>query len=122
MKLQAKLAFTYGILISAMLATSTVAYLHMSEVNRKTRTIISERVPIIKVDRDARLRMGKGVDALEDFMVFGADPAAAQRYRGVYRDEWSRADATIAVLRELADRYDLGTDRARLPVIVAQVN
>jgi methyl-accepting chemotaxis protein len=121
-KLEVKLGWTYGILIVAMLATSTMAYFRMSEVNRLTRMIIAERVPIVKKDRDARLSLGKGVHSLEDFMVFGADPAAAEGYRKEYRNQWSRAANELGEMRDMVAQSHLETgDKNRIPVILAQL-
>ena len=59
LKLQAKLGVTYGILIFAMLFTSTVAYLRMSEVNRITGRFISQRAPVVDADRNMRIALAK---------------------------------------------------------------
>jgi methyl-accepting chemotaxis protein len=121
-KLEAKLGWTYGILIVAMLATSTMAYFRVSEVNRLTRMIIAERVPIVKKDRDARLSLSKGVHSLEDFMVFSADPAAAEGYRKQYRNQWSRAKNELGEMRDMVGESHLeARDKDRIPVILAQL-
>ena len=59
MKLEAKLGSTYGILILAMLATSTVAYLRMTQVNHIIGKFISEQIPVVYSNRGARVSLGK---------------------------------------------------------------
>jgi len=120
-KLEAKLGFTYGILIVAMLVTSTVAYLHMSEVNRLTRMLIAERMPVVNKDRDARITMEKGARALEDFLFYRADPAAAANYRKLYHAARAVSERQVSELVELSKRCDLGADAGRIPVIDAQM-
>ncbi len=70
MKLEVKLGSTYGILILAMLVTSTVAYLRMTQVNHIIGKFITEQVPVVYSNRGARVSLGKSdasagrVDAL----------------------------------------------------------
>ena len=85
MKLEAKLASTYGILLVATLVTSSVAYLHMSRVNRITQKVMTERLPALTIDRDDRLSLGKAARNLEDSVLFDSDVAAVENYRKQYR-------------------------------------
>ena len=120
MKLEAKLVVTYGTLLSAMLITSSIAYVHMSEVRRVTTVIVSRRIPIVYMDRDARVTMGKGARELEESLFYADDPSAAATYRQHYHRDLSIAKDQVAALRDLTDAFDLGADQGRIPVIVAQ--
>lgn len=118
MRLGPKLGCTYGILILAMAVTSTVAYIHMSQVNRATRMVIWKRFPIVNQDRDARISLEKSARILEDYLFFGSDPGAALDFRTERHSQWAVAETQIAELRRLANAPDMGADeRSRMAVI-----
>jgi len=121
MTLQTKLGSAYGILMVAMLATSTVAYLHMSEVNRLTTLLIAERIPVVNEDREARVTMEKSARALEDSLFYRTDPLAAANYDKQYHAMKKFSQGQMVELVELSQQYDLGADKARIPVIAAQM-
>jgi methyl-accepting chemotaxis protein len=120
MKLEAKLGSTYGILILAMLATSTVAYLRMSQVNLITGKFISEQVPLVYSNRGARLSVGKSARVLEEWLLFGADAAANANYRKAYLAQRADTERHMAELSDMNNRFDLGGDNARIHDIVAR--
>jgi methyl-accepting chemotaxis protein len=120
MKLEAKLGSTYGILIAAMLVTSTVAYLRMSQLNRITGKFVTERVPVVECDRSARLSLGKSSLSLEEYLFFGAEPGTAAGYLNMYRGQWINTEKRMAYLRDVSNRFDLGEDNARIRSFVVQ--
>jgi methyl-accepting chemotaxis protein len=122
MKLEAKLGSTYGILILAMLATSTVAYLRMTQVNRITSTVILERVPIADMNRKARLSLTKATRALEESLLYRSDPAVAAVYRQAYQDQWAAVDLQIGQLGDMVNRSNLEAYKSAMPVINTQIN
>ena len=121
MKLEAKLGVTYGLLIFAMLGTSTVAYIHMSEVNRITTRITSQRLPIVNKDRDARVSEGKTARALEDYLLFSSDAIAAESYRKEYHNQRSAVELQLGQLRDLVNGSDLAEDKSRLPDLASRM-
>jgi methyl-accepting chemotaxis protein len=120
MKLETKLGSTYGILIAAMLVTSTVAYLRMSQLNRITGEFVTVRVPVVDCDRSARLSLGKSALSLEEYLFFGAEPGTAAGYLNVYHDQWINIDKRMAYLSDVSNRFDLGEDNARIRSFVVQ--
>lgn len=121
MKLQAKLGFTYGILIFAMLATSTVAYLRMSEVNRTTAMFVSERVPIVRQAERARIDLQKSSRALEQILLFGSNPDDAAYLRARHHDQWAFGETAMAIMSDLATQYSLDEEMGRIHEIDAQM-
>lgn len=121
MKLEVKLGLASGLLVVAMLATSSVAYFRMSEVNRLTTMLVSERIPVVNKDREARVTMEKSARALEDFLFYRTDAAAAANYRKQYHAMKTFSETQVAQLVELSQQYDLGADKVRIPVIDAQM-
>jgi methyl-accepting chemotaxis protein len=121
MKLQAKLGFTYGILILAMFVTSTVAYLRMSEVNRTTAMFVSERVPIVRQAERARIDLQKSSRALEQLLLFGGDPADAASLHARHHDQWAFGETAMATMGDLATQYNLGDEIGRIHEIDAQM-
>ena len=114
MKLEAKLGSTYGILILAMLATSTVAYLRMSEVNRITGKFITEQVPLVYSNRGARVSLGKSIACWKS----GCSTVGTRPQRKIPRTvPLQRADTDNGIWRNCAiwtSRFDLGEDNARI--------
>jgi methyl-accepting chemotaxis protein len=121
MKLQAKLGSAYAILIFAMLGTSTVAYLRMSEVNRTTTLYVSERVPIVRQAERARIDLQKSSRVLEQLLLFGGDPAEAAYLRARHRDQWAFAETAMATMSDLAVQYSLDDEGVRIREIDAQM-
>jgi len=120
MKLEAKLGMTCWILIIAMLITSTVAYLRMTEVNRLTNKLVAERVPVVNAARDVRNGLMKSSRALEDYMLFGVDPSAATMFRKQHHEFWTEAEADMNALAAMGNKYDLGPDNARIAAMSVQ--
>jgi CHASE3 domain sensor protein len=122
MKLAAKLTFTHGLLIFAMLAASTAAYLSMFQVNRITSRFVSERVPVVRQAERLRIDLLKSSRALEQLMLFGADPTDNAYYRKRHHDQWVFGEAAMALLRDLDKHYDLGEDNTRIHTIDEQMS
>jgi methyl-accepting chemotaxis protein len=121
MKLEHKLGSTCGITILAMLITSTVAYVRMTEVDHLTSKVVTERSPVANTARDLRDRLMSSSRALEDYMLFGVDPTAAANFRRQHHDYWEQAETSLASLTELNRRFDLGPDNARIQTIDTQM-
>ena len=120
MKLEAKLGSTYGILILAMLVTSSVAYLRMTEMNRITGKFISEQVPVVYSNRGARVSLGKSDRVLEEWLLYGGDHASNAKYREQYNFQRADTERHMAELHDMDARFDLGEDNARIRSFEAQ--
>ena len=120
MKLEAKLGSTYGILILAMLVTSSVAYLRMTEMNRITGKFITEQVPVVYSNRNARLSLGKSDRVLEEWLLFGADASSTAKYREAYLFQWADTENHMAKLRDMDSRFDLGENNAHIRTFEVQ--
>jgi methyl-accepting chemotaxis protein len=120
MKLEAKLGSTYGILILAMLVTSTVAYLRMTEMNRITNKFITEQVPVVYSNRGARVSLGKSDRVLEEWLLYGTDAATNAKYRAAYLSQRADTENHMAELSDMNNRFDLGEDNARIRSFEAQ--
>jgi methyl-accepting chemotaxis protein len=114
MKIEAKLGSTYLILILAMLTTSTIAYLRMSEVSRITNKFAIERVPIVFVNRSARMGLAKGIRLQEEALLFGENPTEAAQYYAQYRSQWSNTNKDMDRLSDMGKQFDLGEDNVRI--------
>ena len=120
MKLEAKLGSTYGILILAMLATSTVAYLRMSQVNHIIGKFISEQVPLVYSNRGARVSLGKSDRILDEWLLYGAEPGATAKYRAAYLAQWADTERHMAELSDMGSRFELGENNDRIRDFEAQ--
>ena len=120
MKLEAKLGSTYGILILAMLATSSVAYLRMTQVNHIIGKFISEQVPVVYSNRGARVSLGKSDRVLEEWLLYGTDAASDAKYRAAYLSQRADTENHMAELSDMNSRFDLGEDNARISSFEAQ--
>lgn len=120
MKLEAKLGSTYGILILAMLVTSTVAYHRMSQVNHIIGKFITEQVPLVYSNRGARVSLGKSALLLDEWLLYGAEPGATAKYRAAYLVQWADTENHMAELRDMESRFELGENNGRIRDFEAQ--
>ena len=120
MKLEVKLGSTYGILILAMLATSTVAYLRMSQVNHIIGKFISEQIPVVYSNRGARVSLGKNALLLDEWLLYGAEPGATAKYRAAYLIQWADTERHMAELHDMDSRFELGENNGRIRDFEAQ--
>ncbi len=120
MKLEAKLGSTYGILILAMLATSSVAYLRMSQVNHIIGKFISEQIPVVYSNRGARVSLGKSDRILDEWLLYGAEPGATAQYRAAYLAQWADTERHMAELSDMGSRFELGENNDRIRDFEAQ--
>jgi methyl-accepting chemotaxis protein len=114
MKLEAKLGISTGVLILAMLASALTADLRVQQASRLAASVADGRIPIICRAREVRAAMMTSVQALETYMLYGANRASSQRLRGERADDLARADAPLAKLIELTRHSDLGADAPRV--------
>ena len=111
MKLEAKLGSTYGILILAMLATSSVAYLRMSQVNHIIGKFISEQIPVVYSNRGARVSLGKSDRILDEWLLYGAEPGATAKYRAAYLVQWADTERHMAELQRYGEPVRAGREQ-----------
>jgi methyl-accepting chemotaxis protein len=103
-----------------MLATSSVAYLRMTQVNHIIGKFISEQVPVVYSNRGARVSLGKSDRVLEEWLLYGTDAASDAKYRAAYLSQRADTENHMAELSDMNSRFDLGEDNARISSFEAQ--
>jgi methyl-accepting chemotaxis protein len=119
MKLETKLGASTGTLILSMLISAFVAQISIQETNRLSATLTEERLPLIRLTRDARFAPQLSVRSLESYLIFADDPESAARFRAERRENLAHGDAAASQLHNLIRQYNLDAEAAPLQVFEA---
>ena len=114
MRLETKLGFSTGVLISAMILSAFTAHLRIQDANRISSKVTEKRLPTIMQLRDARSHITRSIVSLESYMLFGVNPESSAMFRRDRAMETADAEKSIAELQASWSRLDLGDDAARL--------
>jgi methyl-accepting chemotaxis protein len=117
MKLESKLGLSTGFLLTAMFLSAYTAHTRMQEANRLSDIVTANRLPLIMGSRDLRSHSTDTIRALESYMLFGIDPNSSAAYRNARREEFAKAENSLAKLRQDSAHFDLGSDAARLTAL-----
>jgi methyl-accepting chemotaxis protein len=101
-RLTNKLRLSTGVLLLSILLGSTAAYLKMRQASQLAENVTSQQIPALSAVRDLRAAILESSNALKAYMLFGIDPAMANRYKDLL--EKSKAQAEDAVSRIAAQR------------------
>jgi len=105
-RLSNKLRLSTFVLVAFVLLGSFTAYLKMRQVSSLSGQIAANRIPALNAVRDLRLSELGASSSLKSYVLFGSDPAMAQRYSveiETYRNTAQQALQRIAQLRPTYD-------------------
>ena len=114
MRLETKLGFSTGVLITAMILSAFTAQLRIQDATRISNKVTATRVPTIMQILDARLHTTRSISALESYMLFGVSPDASATYRRERAHQTEEGELAVAELEARKSRLDLGVDGDRL--------
>ncbi len=114
MRLETKLGFSTGVLISAMILSAFTAHLRIQDANRISSKVTEQRLPTIVQLRDAQSHITRSIVALESYMLFGVNPESSASFRRERATETAQAEKSISELQASWSRLDLGDDATRL--------
>jgi methyl-accepting chemotaxis protein len=112
-RLSNKLRLSTFVLLAFVLLGSLAAYMKMRQVSRLSEDVAMTRIPALSTIRDLRVSQLGEVAALESYVLFGSDPAMAQRYSADIASYRSKAQSSINEIARLRPTYDslIGTDK-----------
>ncbi|MGC2163153.1 MAG: HAMP domain-containing methyl-accepting chemotaxis protein [Silvibacterium sp.] len=119
-RLSNKLRLSTVVLLAFVLLGSLAAYLKMRQVSSLSEQIAAERIPALNAVRDLRVSELGSSSSLKSYVLFGSDPAMAQRYSaeiGTYHD---RAQQVLQTIAQLRPTYDNVVGAQKMTVLLDQ--
>ena len=113
-----KLRLVGGLLLASTLLGSVLASLEMRRANQLCASVSERYTPTMEGLRDLRRGALDSASALKSWLLFGADPAAAERYRRQLTQSEQRAEAAAA---KIARRHDSPDDSVRASSLAGAV-
>lgn len=105
-RLANKLRLSTFVLLGFVLLGSFAAYFKMVQVSRLSERVAAERIPALNAVRDLRVAELGASTSLKSYVLFGSDPAMAQRYSAEIGDYRNAAQQTLDEITRLRPTYD----------------
>ena len=105
-RLSNKLRLSTFVLLAFVLLGSLVAYMKMRQVSRLSEAVAGTRIPALSAVRDLHVAELGELSALQSYVLFGSDPAMAERYSAEIQNYRARAIRTLAAISQLRPTYD----------------
>lgn len=121
-RLSNKLRLSTLVLLTFVLLGSLIAYLKMRQVSSLSAEIATQRIPALSAVRDLRAAELGASNALKSYVLFGSDPAMAQRYSAEIADYHEEAQQTLQQIAELRPTYDSIVGAQRMTSLIDQYN
>jgi methyl-accepting chemotaxis protein len=112
-RLANKLRLSTFALLAFVLLGSFAAYVKMVQVSHLSEQVAAERIPALNAVRDLRVSELGASTSLKSYVLFGSDPAMAQRYSEEIQTYRNSARETVADIARLRPTYDsiVGADK-----------
>ena len=114
MRLETKLGFSTGVLVTAMLLNAVIANVRIGQTNELSTRIVQHRMPVMLEIRDLRRGMTRSVQALESYILFGVNEQSATVYRAERRDQIESAKKVVGDMEAITAGLDMGDERVEL--------
>ncbi len=103
MKLQTKLGWTMGSLVSAMVISAIIATSQIQKSNQRSERLLDDAVPRVLELREAGKHVASSTFALENFILFSASGERA-KYRAESESEIAMAEQSLGSLETVLGR------------------
>jgi methyl-accepting chemotaxis protein len=112
-RLSNKLRLSTFVLLAFVLLGSLAAYLKMRQVSSLSEQIAAERIPALNAVRDLRVSELGASSSLKSYVLFGSDPAMAQRYSSEIENYRATAQQVLQTIAQLRPTYNsvVGTQK-----------
>ncbi|MFY9936351.1 MAG: methyl-accepting chemotaxis protein [Silvibacterium sp.] len=112
-RLSNKLRLSTLVLLTFVLLGSLVAYMKMRQVSRLSEAVAGTRIPALSAVRDLHVAELGESSALQSYVLFGSDPAMAQRYSAEIQVYRTNSLSTLRRIAQLRSTYDslVGADK-----------
>lgn len=105
-RLSNKLRLSTFVLLAFVLLGSFAAYLKMRQVSSLSEQVAAERIPALNAIRDLRVSELGASSSLQSYVLFGSDPAMAQRYSAEIENYRNAAQQVLQSIAQLRLTYD----------------
>ncbi len=106
-----KLGLGFGVLVALIVASSTITYYELSELNNTESLVVDLRYPTMIAGRDMVNGMNHSLAGLRGYMILGADPAKAEVFKKDRADAWKEIDDALKQMEAFAVNW---TDPANI--------
>jgi methyl-accepting chemotaxis protein len=112
-RLSTKLRLSTFVLLAFVLLGSLAAYLKMRQVSSLSAQVATERIPALNAVRDLRVSELGASTSLKSYVLFGSDPAMAQRYSSEIEQYRNQSQQVLQSIAQLRPAYDsvVGTEK-----------
>jgi methyl-accepting chemotaxis protein len=118
-RLSNKLRLSTLVLLVFVLLGSLVAYLKMRQVSRLSEAVAAARIPGLSAVRDLHVAELGELSALQSYVLFGSDPAMAQRYGAEIQEYQIKAQAALGNIAQLRSTYDSLLSAEKMEALLA---
>lgn len=105
-RLANKLRLSTLVLLAFVLLGSFIAYWKMRQVSSLSVAVVAERIPALSAVRELRASELGASTSLKSYVLFGSDPAMAQRYSSEIARYRETAHQTLQKIAALRSTYD----------------
>ena len=117
-RLSNKLRLSTLVLLVFVLLGSLVAYLKMRQVSHLSEAVAAARIPALSAVRDLHVAELGELSALQSYVLFGADPAMAQRYGAQVQDYRAKAQTALENIARLRSTYDSLVSAEKMDILL----
>ena len=114
MRVETKLGFSTGVLISAMMLSALTAHLRIEDASRISSKVVESRLPAMLKIRDVRQHVAISLLALQSYMLFGTNPGSSAAYRAERVSQTEAAEQSLRALEQNRTWLEEPEDEARL--------
>ncbi len=122
MRLETKLGFSTGVLVSAMILSAFTAHLRIEDASRISIKVTESRLPAMLEIRNVRQHVTRGLVALQSYMLFGTNPVASAAYRRERVSQTEEAERSLRSLEESRTWLEEAGDEAQLRALREDVD
>jgi methyl-accepting chemotaxis protein len=121
-RLANKLRLSTIVLLAFVLLGSFAAYLKMRQVSDVSDQVAAERIPALNAVRDLRVSELGASTSLKSYVLFGADPAMAQRYSAEIEAYRTSAQQVLENIAKLRATYDSIVGQEKMTSLLEEYN
>lgn len=121
-RLANKLRLSTLVLLAFVLLGSFAAYLKMRQVSDVSDQVAAERIPALNAVRDLRVSELGASTSLKSYVLFGEDPAMAQRYSAEIETYRTSAQQVLQNIAKLRSTYDSIVGEEKMTSLLEEYN
>ena len=116
-----QLTLGFGVMIALMLISAIVAYMAVANMNQNMTRVVDEAFPAVVACENLTNGLNQSLASLRGYIILGADPAEAERFRKERQTALSQIDTSVMELDNLNLVWTSRSDKDALRGIRDQV-